>query len=537
LLTASDESILKQRLRARAREGGRSDDADESVIEHRFAAFHERHDRVLACYHRRQIVRIDALLPPMQVARHVFDSVADFDPLAATGKSSTEFGPALDAVITDMDGVLTRTTRLHEPAWNRTSDAVLEQYEGQRPFSRADCEIHVDGKPVDVHEDTTAALARWRRGGLKLACVSASGNCRSVLDAAGLEQCFGAIVDVKSVAELGLDGKKGILLEAARRLGVAPERTVVFEDANAGVRAAREAGFGVVIGVAREDVAKETRLLVSGADAVVSDVSRARFRRRVPHVSSRIEELSALRGDRALAVLLDYDGTLTPIVDHPDDARLSDETRTVLEQLAAKCVVAILSGRDREDVAARVGIRSLFYAGNHGFDIAGPGVAKTLPEAQQALGNVDRAEEELRRLVEKHNGVIIERKRFSVAAHFRQVVSRANVREIEKAVDSVRAATGLRKRTGKQVLELEPAVAWDKGRALQWLVDTVPNLGEETFVVYIGDDETDEDAFAALQGRGAGVRVGSKVTTSLADYTATRPADVQNLLGLWAGSR
>jgi len=586
-LTASDESILKQRLRRRAEERDRPDDADPIVVEHRFEAFLAQRDRVLACYDRRRTVEIDALRSPWHVARDILGSVSDLDPMAARTASVEQDGSAFEAVITDMDGVLTQTARLHERAWKELFDSFLAKREGQTPFSSADYRTHVDGKPryqgaadflasrgielprgepsddpgsetvhglgnrknelflellenegVDVYEDVTRTLARWRRSGLKLAAVSASRNCRRVLNIAGLDQRFDVIADGETAAELGLDGKQGILVEAARRLCVEPERAVVLEDATAGVRAGRAAGFGIVIGIARDDVGREVRLRVSGADAVVSGVSSARFRRRIPHVRDCIEELSAWQGDRSLAVFLDFDGTLTPIVDHPDDARLSNEMRAVLERLAASRAVAILSGRDREDVAARVGLGNLVYAGNHGFDIAGGGVEKTLPEAVEALDDVGRAEEELRPKVEKVTGAVIERKRFSVAAHFRQVESPAAIREIERAVESVRVATGLRVRKGKRVLELEPAIAWNKGRALQWLVDALPGLGaSNTFVVYVGDDETDEDAFFALQGRGAGVRVGSEVSTSLADYRVASPDEVRELLALWVGSR
>ncbi len=491
---------------------------------------------------------------------------------------STERRRPYEAVVSDMDGVLTRTATLHERAWTRVFDAFLSGREGQRPFSDGDYRAHVDGKPrydgvadflssrhidlpwgepsdgpdaetvyglgnrkngvflalldregVKVFDDAVAAFERWRRGGLKVAVVSSSRNCRRVLRAAGLERHLDAVVDGELGAELGLGGKREIMLEAARRLGVAPSDAVVLEDATAGVRAGRLGGFGRVVGVSRDD--NERDLREAGADDVVRSVYRVRFLRRVPRVLDRLAELAAWRGDRALAVFLDYDGTLAPIVDDPRDATMSDAMRAALTKLTDRCPVAVVSGRDRQDVAQRVGIDGLAYAGNHGFDIAGPGYSRTLPEAEQALGDVDRAEEELRRHLGRLSGVIIERKRFSVAVHYRQVASASAVDQIDGAVESVHRETSLRRRWGKKVFELEPAVDWDKGRALLWLMDALPRVDRErTFVVYAGDDETDEDAFAAIEGRGAGVRVGSELTRSLADYRLEGPAEVQELL-------
>ena len=485
-----------------------------------------------------------------------------------------------DAVIFDMDGVLTRTATLHERAWKEIFDALLRTYPDQRPFSSADYRAHVDGKPryqgvadflasrqivlphgdpgdgpdqpticglgnrknrrllellaregVEKFDDAVAALARWKRGGLRVAAVSASKNCRSVLEAAQLVRSFDAIVD----GTLELPGKPELMREAARRLAVPPEDAVVLEDATAGVRAARQDGFGHVVGVARTENDRDLR--EAGADAVTRNVFRVRFPRRLPYLLDRMRELAAWRGDRPLAVFLDYDGTLAPIVGHPRDAWMPEDTRVALAELARHCPVAILSGRDRADIEQRVGIAGLFYAGNHGFDIAGRGQHRVLPEAEAALAEVERVERELSQHLGHLAGVIIERKRYSVAVHYRLVESEAVVAEVARAVETMRATTGLRLRAGKKVFELEPAVDWDKGRALRWLADVLEaEIRARAFVIYIGDDETDEDAFAGLAGDGAGVRVGEPISTTLADYYIEDPAAVRGLLQQLAGS-
>src|SRR5690606_39180651 len=119
--------------------------------------------------------------------------------------------------------------------------------------------------------------------------------------------------------------------------------------------------------------------------------------------------------DRPLAVFLDYDGTLTPIVPHPADAFLTPEMRRMIAALAERFPVAVISGRDRPDVAARVGLGTLYYAGSHGLDIAGPSVSHTAPGAEAAALRLRSAAEEIRRKVGELPGVVIEVKRFSVA--------------------------------------------------------------------------------------------------------------------------
>src|SRR5438045_9728386 len=145
----------------------------------------------------------------------------------------------------------------------------------------------------------------------------------------------------------------------------------------------------------------------------------------IPSALEHVQEI-ARRGDR-LAVFLDYDGTLTPIVSHPQDAWLSDSMRQTLQSLAARVPVAILSGRDLDDVRGRVLVDGIVYAGSHGFDIAGAGgLRRELGGAY--LPMLDEAETELREALDEIPGAQLERKHFSVAAHYRHVNQRKSLR-------------------------------------------------------------------------------------------------------------
>ena len=228
---------------------------------------------------------------------------------------------------------------------------------------------------------------------------------------------------------------------------------------------------------------------------------------------------------------LDYDGTLTPIVARPELAILSERVREAVRELAEVSTVSIVSGRDRQDVEKLVRVASLFYAGSHGLDIAGPeGSQLEHPEAASARAQVERAGSELEAALHSISGVIIERKKFSVAVHYR--LSRGeDLETIKRSVDQVLSRnTGLRAKSGKKVHELLPDVEWDKGRAVLWLLEKLHLQDAATLPFYIGDDTTDEDAFRDLRSAGVGVFVGDPPPQTLARYTLRDPGEVERFL-------
>ena len=483
------------------------------------------------------------------------------------------------AVILDLDGVLTRTARLHARAWKTVFDDFLatrqpEQGEDLTPFDIAtDYLQHVDGKPrldgirdflasrsiqlpegdpddaadaatirgigarkndlflellgeepIEVFDDTLEQLRRWRTAGLGTALITSSRNGRSILEAIGLTSEFDVVIDGNDAADMGLTGKPhpDIFLSAADRLGVDPAAAVVVEDAISGVQAGKAGGFGLVVGVAR--AGDEDGLAVAGADVTVTDVRELMDPRlpAYPEASPATRLLDALDG-RRLALFLDYDGTLTPIVPRPEDATISDDTRTLLRDLSARVPLAIVSGRDLADVRSMVGVEELIYAGSHGFDVHGPGgLMMQQEDAVARLPDLDAAERELRNALAGRKGVEgvqVERKRFAIAIHYRHVAEQ-DIPAVEASVDAAVAAhPALRRKGGKKIFELQPDVPWDKGRAVLWLLERMGLTGADVHPVYIGDDVTDEDAFEALRERGIGigVRVGEPEEKSAAE--------------------
>jgi trehalose-phosphatase len=225
----------------------------------------------------------------------------------------------------------------------------------------------------------------------------------------------------------------------------------------------------------------------------------------------------------------DFDGTLTPIAEHPSLAHLSAETKTLLEGLSrqSSMTVAVICGRALADLQARVGIEGLVYAGNHGLEICGPGFHFIDPDAAAQR-------EALRQLFEKMSarmravaGAYVENKGLTVSVHFREVADR----QVDEVIRAVRAAVSPRQRQwqltiGKMVYEIKPRVEWHKGAALHWIKDRIGKPKAQ--MIYLGDDLTDEDAFAALPD-GITVKVGHAEET-FAKFHVADPAEVQQFL-------
>jgi trehalose-phosphatase len=247
---------------------------------------------------------------------------------------------------------------------------------------------------------------------------------------------------------------------------------------------------------------------------------------------SALEHVPEIAGRSGkVAVFLDYDGTLTPIVSQPEKAWLSDSMRQALRELAARGPVAILSGRDLDDVRRRVNLDGIVYAGSHGFHIAGPrGLRKQV--ATESLPKLDIAEKELREALDGIPGARVQRKHFSIAAHYRNVRENA-VPKVERAVGEVTAGhRELRRLDGRKVYELLPNIDWNKGKAVAWLLETLGLESRSGGIrpIYIGDDTTDEDAFRALEQRGIGILVTEQSKPTAARYSLRDPAEVERFL-------
>lgn len=233
---------------------------------------------------------------------------------------------------------------------------------------------------------------------------------------------------------------------------------------------------------------------------------------------------------KKLVIFLDYDGTLTPIVARPELAVLSEEMRQVLRRLSQRCPVGIISGRFREDVEDLVQIPELYYAGSHGFDIHGPNLSMTPSEVKPLLPLVEKAFQRIAKATQGIGGCLVENKKYAITVHYR-LVSPNEVPKIEKIVDEInQEEPGLRKTLGKKVFELRVNYPWDKGKALLYFLQALGLDGSHVVPFYLGDDDTDEDAFAVLQERGVGIIVSESPQDSMAKYSVKTVSEVKDFL-------
>ena len=160
----------------------------------------------------------------------------------------------------------------------------------------------------------------------------------------------------------------------------------------------------------------------------------------LPSALSHRNELATRLEGKRLAVFLDFDGTLAPVVDRPDMAALSDSMRRTVGILAERCPVIVISGRDRKDVHGRVGLDTLVYAGSHGFDIAWPdNGTEPLADCTKFRDLLEEVGEALERKLGPVEGVIIEPKSCSVAVHYR-LTDEAGAIAVKAAVEGLLAS-------------------------------------------------------------------------------------------------
>lgn len=232
-----------------------------------------------------------------------------------------------------------------------------------------------------------------------------------------------------------------------------------------------------------------------------------------------------------IALFLDFDGTLVPIQKDPAQCFLPEKIKEQLRSLTRSdhCYLSVLSGRSLSDIKKRVGIRRIYYSGNHGLDISGPNSKYTHPKVILAKPIIDIAKRKLRKEIDDIDGAWLEDKKYTLSLHFRSVkkedifsVKRIFYKTVAELLDKKTLAVV----KGKKVLELLPNVSWDKGSAALWILK---ELKVKCLPIYIGDDQTDENAFKALHKKGINIRVGKSKKT-LADYYLKGYWEVSTLL-------
>ncbi|KAL3499531.1 hypothetical protein ACH5RR_038624 [Cinchona calisaya] len=257
--------------------------------------------------------------------------------------------------------------------------------------------------------------------------------------------------------------------------------------------------------------------------------------------------------NRRIVIFLDYDGTLSPIVDDPDRAFMSADMRSAVRNVAKYFPTAIISGRSRDKVYELVGLTELYYAGSHGMDIMFPDrrieptnhsgcikstdlLGKEVNLFQPASEFLPMIDEVFRTLVENTKditGAKVENHKFCTSVHYRNVDEKIWPVIAQRVHDILNNYPRLRLTHGRKVLEVRPVIDWDKGKAVEFLLESLGfSNSPDVLPIYIGDDRTDEDAFKVLrsESRGYGIIVSAVPKESNAFFSLKDTSEVKEFL-------
>jgi trehalose-phosphatase len=259
----------------------------------------------------------------------------------------------------------------------------------------------------------------------------------------------------------------------------------------------------------------------------------------VEHLFKSWQAFSAdCRAAAHILLLADYDGTLAAIVGRPEDALLSASVRQKLQVLARKSEISagVISGRQLAELKSLVAIEGIYYSGNHGLEIEGPGLKYVHPQAESARATMQDLAVPLAEALENIAGVIIQEKGLSMSVHYRLVKPEkedAVASAVKRITTRPREEGKIRVFAMKKVWEIRPPIDWDKGKAVETIRREIKSLLklEQPLTVYLGDDTTDEDAFKVVRRpEGWGVYIGGENKYSKAEYYLESTAEVEKFL-------
>ena len=242
-----------------------------------------------------------------------------------------------------------------------------------------------------------------------------------------------------------------------------------------------------------------------------------------------------IKSAKHIFLLLDYDGTLTPIVKRPESAYLSPQIRDCLRELASNpsLTLGIISGRALNDLRSKVGIANALYAGNHGLEIEGHNISFVNPEAVQAMPLLHSLGQDISLALAGIEGAWIEDKRLTLSLHYR-LVDEAQCNRLNEIFNEITkeplAYARIRVTSNKKTYDIRPPVNWDKGKAIEF-INKILFLKDKPFMLVVGDDKTDYDAFRVVNtAQGISVFVGDANIKSPACYFLQSTDEVHQLL-------
>ena len=242
-----------------------------------------------------------------------------------------------------------------------------------------------------------------------------------------------------------------------------------------------------------------------------------------------------------ILLLIDYDGTLTPIVEKPELANLSPEVRICLQELAenSRITLGIISGRTLGDLKRKVVIDGIFYAGNHGLEIMGPAISYVNSVAKETEPLLHSLYQDLGKALAGIQGARVDNKGLTLSLHYR-LVDETQLDELTEIFSRftrpLNASSKIKITPGKKVYDIKPAVDWDKGKAIKFIAQKLEGENKP-LMVYLGDDVTDYDGFRVVdENGGISIFVGEATTEPVAQYFLDSPKEVYQFLKMLEGT-
>ncbi len=491
------------------------------------------------------------------------------------------------AYIFDLDGVLTQTHDLHARAWNKlfqefllkrrqeshNKNEDLHDYDAKKDYQNL-----LDGKPrlegiksffksrnipieekliVDLGEkknifyqelleregphlarESVSFIQKLKEHNIPMAVVSSSRNCRLILKMAGIDDYFKVIIDPQIAESKHLRGKPrpDYFIEAAQKLNKQQNECAIVEDSLAGIKAGKDGHFKKVYAIKLDkDKQAMEKLKAEGADQVLSslwEIKEAQELLTLPDALDVFKSIFPENEKKNYFLFLDFDGTLSPIVAEPEKARPLEGIKEIVQRCSELSPVCIITGRDTEVIKKLLPLTDIYYAACHGFEITGPkGYHYELPEALALIPAFDRAQHLLTLRLSGMEGLIIERKKFGLAFHYRKMGSDSVIATLKKEIQEYCLNhPEFRFQLGEKVIEIQPHLNWDKGKALLKLYQVLNLKMKDTPPLYLGDGNTDEDAFREMRECGIPVLASIEVRPTLARYHLKGPEEAKKFL-------
>uniref|UniRef100_A0A5B6ZIK5 Trehalose 6-phosphate phosphatase n=1 Tax=Davidia involucrata TaxID=16924 RepID=A0A5B6ZIK5_DAVIN len=300
----------------------------------------------------------------------------------------------------------------------------------------------------------------------------------------------------------------------------------------------------------RKMILKDFNVEVASDDI---DIAYYSWMLKYPSALNSFEQIMNYGKKKRIVMFLDYDGTLSPIVEDPDRAFMSDDMRSALRNVAKYIPTAIISGRSRDKVYELIGLTELYYAGSHGMDIICPvrdmistdhsncirSTEQQVKEvnlfqpASEFLPMIDEVFRTLVKNTKDIKGAKVENHKFCASVHYRNVDEKSWPTIAQRVHDILKDYPRLRLTHGRKVLEVRPVIDWDKGKAVEFLLESLGlSNSDDVLPIFIGDDRSDEDAFKVLRegNRGYGILVSSVPKETKAFFSLRDPLEVKEFL-------